>query len=177
VDARLHHLQGKTEGVKPTDLVALLQACHRERLAMYERHKAVAAHVLDYNANNAYQYAINREETHLEWLGDALAEAGATPPPAPAGPSVTVPGGRDGWRALAREDGAAARAFVEAWRPRIEALTNARNRTMLRLMLGEVQEQARFFEQAAAGDETLLGRSETGAGQRGTVGATRWIGD
>jgi hypothetical protein len=177
VDAGLHHLQGKTEGVKPTELVALLQECYRERLAMYERHRAVATHVLEYNANNAYQYAINREETHLTWIADALTELGAPIPAGGTGPSLTLPGGKDGWRQLAREDGAAARTFVEAWRPRVKALSHARNRTMLTLMLGEVQEQARFFEQAGAGDDTLLGLSATGAGKRGTVAAARWIGD
>ncbi len=177
MDSGLHYLQGKAKGVKPTELAAQLQECYRERLAMYERHKAVAAHVLDYNANNAYQYAINREETHLSWLADALGELGAPLPAAPAGPSITLEAGKDSWRALARQDAADATAFVERWRPRVQALTHARNRTMLRLMLGEVQEQARFFEQAGAGEEDLLGRSTVGAGKRGIVAATRWIGD
>ena len=163
--------------MKPTELAALLQECYRERLALYERHKAVAAHVLDYNANNAYQYAINREETHLSWLADALGDLGAPVPESSAGPSVTLDRGKDAWRSLARHDAADARAFVQRWRPRVEALTHARNRTMLRLMLGEVSEQARFFEQAGAGEDDLLGRSTVGAGTRGTVAATRWIGD
>lgn len=163
--------------MRPSELAALLQECYRERLAMYERHKAVATHVLDYNANNAYQYAINREETHLSWIADALGQLGSALPPPSPGPSITVPAGKDGWRALAREDAAHARKFIDTWRPRVESLTHARDRTMLRLMLGEVQEQARLFEQAAAGDDTLLGRSDVGAGKRGTVAATRWIGD
>jgi hypothetical protein len=162
--------------VKPIELAALLRECHLERQAMYERHKAVAEHVSDYNANNAYQYAINREETHLTWLEDALTDLGASPPP-PAGPSITLERGKGAWLALARQDGADARAFVEKWRPRVEILTNARNQTMLRLMLGEVQEQARFFEQAAAANDDLLGHSDVGAGKRGVVAAARWQGD
>jgi hypothetical protein len=177
VDPRLHFVQGKAKGVRPTQLAALLEECYRERFAMYERHKAVATHVLDYNANNAYQYAINREETHLTWLEDALRGLGAAIPEPPPGPSITIDRGTDAWLALARQDGIDARAFVEKWRARIETLTNARDRTMLRLMLGEVQEQARFFEQAAAGDDDLLGHSDVGAGKRGSVAAARWQGD
>ena len=54
--------------MKPTDLVALLQECYRDRLALAEHHRAVAVHVPGYDINNTYQYVINREETHLEWL-------------------------------------------------------------------------------------------------------------
>ncbi len=163
--------------MKPTDLVALLQQGYTERLAQYERHKAVAAHIGPYDANNSYQYVINREETHLSWLADALKELGAPLPPAPPGPSITMERGKDAWRALAAEDAQRGRQFLETWRPRVEALTHARNQTMLRLMLGEVAEQVRFFEQAAAGTGDLLGRSTVGAGKRGSVGSTRWLGD
>jgi hypothetical protein len=48
---------------------------------------------------------------------------------------------------------------------------------MLRLMLGEVQEQTRTFEQASAGVDDLLGRKDVSSGKRGEVGAARWIGD
>ncbi len=67
--------------------------------------------------------------------------------------------------------------FLDDWRPRVEALTHARNQTMLRLMLGEIAEQVRFFEQAAAGTDDLLGRNGEGAGKRGLVAGARWIGD
>ena len=60
---------------------------------------------------------------------------------------------------------------------RVESLSHARNQTMLRLMLGEVQEQTRTFEQASAGVDDLLGRKDVGSGKRGEVGAARWIGD
>ena len=163
--------------MKPTELVALLQECYRERIALVERHKAVAVHVSSYDANNAYQYVINREETHLEWLGDALGDLGAPVPAAPAGPSVTLERSKDAWRAAAAEDARAGAAFLARWRPRVEALSHARNQTMLRLMLGEVQEQTRLFEQAAAGQADVMGHSSTGAGERGVVAGARWFGD
>jgi hypothetical protein len=173
----VHQLQGKTKGVKPTELVALLQECYRDRLAMVDRHKAVATHVLDYDANNAYQYIVNREDTHLRWIADALADLGAPIPDGAASPSIATNRSKNGWRELVGEDARAGNAFLEKWRPRVEALTHARNRTMLRLMLGEVQEQTRTFEQAASGVDDLLGRKDVGSGKRGEVGAARWIGD
>jgi hypothetical protein len=170
-------VQGKAKVVKPAELVALLEECYTERLAQYERHKAVAAHIGPYDANNTYQYVINREETHLSWLADALNQLGAPLPPAPPGPSITIERGKDAWRSLVLEDALWGRQFLEKWRPRVEALTHARNQTMLRLMLGEVAEQIRFFDQAAAGKDDLLGRSTVGAGKRGSVGSSRWLGD
>jgi hypothetical protein len=163
--------------VKPTELVALLQDCHRDRLALAERHRAVAVHVAGYDANNTYQYVINREETHLEWLADALADLGAPLPPPPPGPSVTIERRKDAWKALVEEDARRGRAFLEAWRPKVETLTHARNQTMLRLMLGEVQEQTRLIEQVASGQPHVLGRDGAGAGTRGVVAGTRWLGD
>jgi hypothetical protein len=170
-------VQGKAKVVKPSELVALLHECYTERLAQYERHKAVAAHIGPYDANNTYQYVINREETHLSWLADALKDLGAPVPAAPPGPSITLERSKDAWRPLAAEDAQRGRQFLEKWRPRVEALTHARNQTMLRLMLGEVGEQIRFFEQATAGKDDLLGRSTVGAGKRGSVGSSRWLGD
>ena len=163
--------------MKPTELSALLHECYRDRLAMFERHKAVATNVRDYDVNNAYQYVINREETHLSWLAAALAEAGGSVPADVATPALTLDRSKDAWRSLLGEDARAAAAFLEKWRSRVESLTHARNRTMLRLMLGEVQEQQRTFEQAAAGVKDLLGRKDVSSGKRGVVGSGRWIGD
>ncbi len=68
------------------------------------------------------------------------------------------------------------RAFVERWKPRVEAMTNARHRGMLRVILGETLEQQRFFEQALAGRDDLLGRRTSDVGVRvGEVMQTRWI--
>lgn len=163
--------------MKPTELIALLQDCYRDRLALAERHRVVAVHVPGYDANNTYQYVINREETHLEWIADALADLGAPLPEPPPGPSLTVERRKDAWKALVEEDGRRGRAFLAAWHPKVELLTHARNKTMLRLMLGEVQEQTRLIEQVASGEPDVLGRDGAGAGTRGVVAGTRWLGD
>lgn len=163
--------------MKPSELAALLQDCYRDRLALFERHKAVAVHVPGYDVNNTYQYIVNREETHLEWLAGALADLGAPLPDPLAGPSLTLERGKDAWKPLVADDVRAGNAFLEKWRPKVEALTDARNRTMLRLMLGEVQEQTRLLEQGLGGEENLLGRGGEGAGKRGVVAGARWVGD
>ena len=56
----------------------------------------------------------------------------------------------------------------------MEAVTHARHRTMLNVMLGESLEHQRLFEQAAAGFEDLLGRRTGGAARVGGVLPTRW---
>jgi hypothetical protein len=66
-------------------------------------------------------------------------------------------------------------AFVDNWRPRVAALSHARHRTMLNVILGETLEHKRFFEQAVAGRADLLGRRAEGAGTGGGVLPTRWI--
>ena len=70
----------------------------------------------------------------------------------------------------------AAEKFVERWRALVEPLTNARHRRLLTVILGETQEQQRFFEQALAGREDLLGRRADGAGTGDGVLPTRWVG-
>ncbi len=55
-------------------------------------------------------------------------------------------------------------------------MTNARQRGMLRVVLGETLEQKRFFEQARAGQTDLLGCRSQRVGPRiGSVLPTRWI--
>jgi hypothetical protein len=176
VDAGLHHLQGKTELVKSTALLEFLREIYRDRLLLRHRHAAAAAHVADYNFNNTYQYVINRADGHVRWLQDAIEEIGGTPEDLPL-PDVQSPGkGRDAAQGLIRGDRDAARQFVEKWTPRVESLPNARHKTMLGVMLGEVREQERFFEQAMAGRDDLLGRRADGAGTGGGVMPTRWVG-
>lgn len=159
------------------DLLQLLQEFYRDKLAMLLRHQAGARAVAQYDANNTYQYIINREETHLEWIASALADLGVPLPAPPDGPSITVERGKDAWKSLVSDDVQRGQAFLAKWTPRVEALSHARNRTMLRLMLGEVQEQTRLMEQGVKGEPNLLGRPGEGAGKRGEVAGARWIGD
>ena len=58
-----------------TDLLALLQQFHREKLAMFLRHEDGARFVGQYDANNTYQYIINREDVQLSWLATACQPA------------------------------------------------------------------------------------------------------
>jgi hypothetical protein len=174
VDARLHHLQGKAERV--TDLVSLLQEFYREKLAALLKHQAGARHVPQYDQNNTYQYIVNREEAHLSWVGKAIAELGATVADDQTEPSRGDGRRGDASRPIFDEDARDAQAFVERWRPRIDQMANARHATMLRVILGEVLEQKRFFEQALAGRTDLLGRrAEVLGPSHGEVLPTRWI--
>jgi hypothetical protein len=159
------------------ELVRLLQEFYGEKLALLKQHESRARAVVQYDANNTYQYIINREETHLSWLSAAIASSGAAVPedrgPDPDSSSEKE---RDHWRSLAEGDARDADAFVDRWRPRVEAMTNARHRGMLRVILGEMLEQKRFFEQAAAGNLDLLGRRPDAVGPRvGEVLPTRWV--
>jgi hypothetical protein len=163
-------VQGKTGLV--TDLLPLLQDFYRDKLAELLRHEAGARLVKQYDANNTYQYIIGREETQLSWVGHAILDLGGAAPD--AGPAPSTPS-RDS-RAIFEQDANAAQAFVDRWRPRVDAMTNARHRNMLSIILGETLEQKRFFEQALAGDVDLLGRRPDHTGARvGSVMSTRWI--
>ncbi len=54
-------------------------------------------------------------------------------------------------------------------------MTNARHRTMIKVVLGEVLEHKRFFEQAKAGNDGLLGTRMPGASTGDGVLPTRWL--
>jgi hypothetical protein len=169
-------VQGKAELV--TDLTPLLQEFYAEKLAMLLRHQSAARLVEQYDANNTYQYIVNREAVQVSWLAAAIAELGGTIGEAAATvPARSVSGkGDQAALPLFREDARDAQAFVDAWRPRVEAMPNARHRGMLRVILGETLEQKRFFEQALAGRTDLLGRRERSlAPAHGEVLRTRWI--
>ena len=160
--------------MKPADLLTLLREFYREKSALRARHVAAARLVTNYNFNNTYQYVINREDVHLAWLRDAITDLGGTPEDAPE-PEVRATGSNAA-AIIFGEDSKQAQAFVDRWRDRIEPITNARNKTMLRLMLGEVLEQKRFFDQALEGRQDLLGRRADGMGTPGKVLSTRWVG-
>jgi hypothetical protein len=156
-------------------MVELLREFYRDKLAQRQRHVAVARHVSDYDVNNTYQYVIAREDVQVTWLHDAITDMGGQPEEV-SQPEVTPSGkGASAQNALISADRDAARAFEAKWAPRIDALPNARHRSMLRVILGETLEHLRFFEQAIAGRTDLLGRRADGAGTGGGVMQTRWV--
>ena len=159
-----------------SEILDLLQAFHADKLTQLLRHQAAARVVGQYDVNNTYQYIVNREDVQLTWVAGAIRDLGASPVE-PAGQERVVPGrGEAAARAAIEEDARDAQAFVDRWRPRVDALTNARHRNMLRVVLGETLEQLRFFQQALAGRTDLLGRRGTSAGPaRGEVLPARWI--
>ena len=159
--------------MKATELLALLRDFYRDKLAMRQRHVAVAKYVPDYDFNNTYQYVIAREDMQLNWLRDAITDMGGSLEEA-AEPAIQG-SGKDLQGQLIGEDRDAAQKFVDAWRPRVEAMPNARHRSLLRVIIGETLEHKRFFEQALAGRSDLLGRRADGAGTPGQVLGVRWI--
>ncbi len=163
--------------MKPPDLLALLREFYLDKLALTRRHEAGAREVSAYDVNNAYQNVINRDYVHLSWLEDALTSRGAPlpslsdVPPAPPATGSDL----DKARAVSSDDVRLLDAFVARWRDRVEAVTPARDRLTLRVILGEALEHKRMFEQAVAGRTDLLGRRADGMGTGGGVLPTRWI--
>jgi len=160
-----------------SDLLQLLQQFYQDKLSELLRHQAGARRIGQYDANNTYQYIINREETQLSWVGSAIVGMGGTVTDQAAD---TTPRGSGSGAAISRsifeEDARNAQAFVDRWRPRVDVMNNARHRGMLRVILGETLEQKRFFEQALAGDQDLLGKRGEQTGARvGSVLPERWI--
>jgi hypothetical protein len=162
------------------ELQQLLTDLAAERVALIERHEAGARAVSHYDFNNTYQYVIAREETHLGWLGNALAELGAELPKAAAAlpvPAIGKVGKKvepSAFKSILDDDARGLGAFVQKWRPKVDALTHARHRTMLNVVLGESLEHQRLFAQAAAGFEDLLGKRTGGVARVGGVLPARW---
>jgi hypothetical protein len=158
-----------------SDLLQLLQEFYRDKLQELLRHQATSRLVRQYDANNTYQYIVSREETQLSWIAPAILDLGGHVPAADTEP--LPPGKGDAAaRAAMEEDARGAQAFVDRWRPRVDAMSHARHRGMLRVILGETLEQKRFFDQALAGRTDLLGRRSEEVGPRiGEVLPTRWI--
>jgi len=163
--------------VKPAELLELLRAFYADKAKMRHRHVAAARFVVDYNFNNTYQYVINREDVQLTWLLDAVAELGGSVDNMPEQEIHASGKPADIQTRVIREDRDAAQALVDGWRDRVEQVTNARNRNMLRVILGETLEAKRFFDQMIAGREDLLGRRADGMGTPGVVLPTRWVGE
>jgi hypothetical protein len=161
--------------VTATELLNFLQEFYREKLTMLRRHEAAAKYVSNYEFNNTYQYVIAREEMQVSWLADAVQNAGGQLDTV-AEPAIHVSGkGNEAQSTVIGQDRDGAQAFVDKWRPRVQAMTHARHQTMLNVILGETLEHKRFFDQALAGRADLLGRRADGAGTGGGVLPTRWI--
>jgi hypothetical protein len=170
-------VQGEAEGVKNSEQLTLLQDFYRDRLALLTRHVEGARAVSDYDFNNTYQYVIERENAHVTWARAAIEDLGGEVPTNI--PVIAVPSTGKALAlqaAVLDDDVRQAQAFHERWRDRAMTVTNARHRGMLAIVLGEVLEHKRFFEQAKAGREDLLGTRLPGASTGDGVLPTRWLG-
>ena len=129
--------------MKSSELLDLLREFYKDKLAMRERHVAAAKSVSDYEFNNTYQYVIAREDVQLNWLRDAISDLGGSigdqveaNDPGVAG--VTGRVNKSDIRPQAdviAADRDTAQAFVDTWRGRIDAMPNARHRSMLRVII------------------------------------------
>ncbi len=152
----------------PAELLALLQEFYRETLELFLSRQANAQSVVAYDANNAYQQVIGRQEVHLQWLADAIAGLGGTAADM-ADQAPMVKPSRAQAKALIDGDVRDQKAFIGRWAPRVTAVTNARNRKMLQLILGEMKEHLRVLQQAHEGRSDMLGRHADGKVLRGEV--------
>jgi hypothetical protein len=176
VDAGVPGLQGEAERVKTAELVALLQHFYRDKRALRDRHVAGAERVATYEFNNTYQYIVAREDAQLEWLREAIEGLGAPVPEDRAALPLPADGrGQAAERAVIEDDLRLARVFLDRWRGPVQAVTHARHRKMLEVVLAETVEHQRFFEQMLAGREDVLGRRPAGAGTGGGVLPVRWV--
>jgi hypothetical protein len=162
--------------VSAQPLADLIRDFYLERVRQLMRHEDVAAVVPDYDANNAYQYIIARVQTHLSWLLHALLDLGAPTPADPARGTVPSVKG-DSWKGLAGEDARGNAQFVDKWRPLVEPVTHARHKGMLKVILGEMLEHKRLFDQAAEGRKDLIGTSLEINDHSGSVMSVRFVGD
>lgn len=160
----------------PTELQDLIREFYLERLALLLQHEAAARFVTDYDINNAYQYVIAREETHVSWLQHALLDLGAALPADPARPDLKPSRkGDEAVTELAGNDARDNQRFVEKWRDPVEKVTHARHQGMLRVILGEMLEHRRLFEQASQGRTDVIGTHLPINERRGKVLGTRWV--
>jgi len=159
--------------VNATQLLDFLTEFYRDKMAIRQRHIAAARLVSDYDFNNTYQYVIAREDLQLNWLRDAVTGMGGSPPEVPE-PSIAA-NGKGAQATILQEDLSGAQGFLDKWQPRVTDLSHARHRAMLKVILGETAEHRRFFEQAVAGRQDLLGRRADGAGTGGGVMPARWV--
>ncbi|HET9468867.1 MAG TPA: hypothetical protein VFO48_10670 [Vicinamibacterales bacterium] len=155
----------------PAELQAFLNDFYRDTLELFKVRQTNAQSVAAYDANNGFQQVLGRQEVHLQWVADAIAALGGTAADSPD--QVSGKASREHAKAIIDRDAAAQGAFIEKWMPRIAAVTNARHRKMLALILGEMKEHLRVLQQAAESRTDLLGRHSDGKVLRGTVMAAR----
>ncbi|MSO55310.1 MAG: ferritin-like domain-containing protein [Acidobacteria bacterium] len=157
----------------PAALLDLLQAVYRETLDLVQARQVNARSVTDYDANNAYQQVLGRQDVHLRWLADAIDSLGgaASSPGQSQDDALTTP--HADVKTLVEADARTQADVIERWAPRVKAISNARHRKMLELILGEMAEHLRVFQQALEGRSDLLGRHSAGKVLRGEVMATR----
>ena len=161
--------------MKHSATLSLLQELYRERLALFDRHIKGAQVIADYEFNNTYQYVIGREEHHLQWVRKAIEDLSGTYDSSIS--ALALPSGKGKTRetAVLQDDARQQQAFLDKWSARIEGITNARHRTMLTLMLGEMREHQRVFQYALEGRDDLLGRRMAGASTGDGVMSVRWV--
>ncbi len=158
--------------MSPVELLSFLQDFYRETFDLFNARQIVARSVAGYDANNAYQQVIGRQEVHLRWLEDAIAGLGGTPQEPAGARDEPAKGGGDA-KSLIDADARSQQSFVDRWTPRVAPVTNARDGKMLSLILGEMREHLRLLEQAAEGRSDVLGRHADGKVLRGSVMAAR----
>jgi hypothetical protein len=155
--------------VTPAELVRLLQSLYRETSELLLSRQARARSITSYEANNAYQQVLGRQDVHLRWISDALTDLGGAVPEVGLDESqATADKGTD-VKTIVQSDALAQQAFIERWNARLETISNARHRKMVSLMLGEMAEHLRVFEQALEGRTDILGRHTEGKILRGAV--------
>ena len=173
MDPRLHHLQGKTDFVTPPELLALLQEFYRDTLQLMLARQANARSMAAYDANNAYQQVLGRQDVHVRWLADAIESLGGAVPDAPTGEVPNPVAQKNQGQQLLDADARAQRDILARWEPRVSDVTNARHRKMLALIIGEMREHLRVFQQALEGRTDVLGRHADGKVLSGGVMAAR----
>ncbi len=156
----------------PAELLDFLREFYSETLDLFRARLANARSVTAYDANNGYQQVIGRQEVHLQWLADAIADLAGT---APDSPDEDVPArpARESVESIIEADIRRQKECIDRWSARVPSVTHARNRKMVELILGEMKEHLRVLEQAREGRSDLLGRHSDGKVLRGEVLPTR----
>ena len=157
----------------PAELLDLLQNFYQDTLDLVQARQVNARSITDYNANNAYQQVLGRQDVHLRWVSDAIDSLGGAASSPGQSQENAVTSARGDVDALVIADERNQNAFLERWAPRVAAATNARHRKMLELILGEMKEHLRVLQQAREGRADMLGRQAKGKVERGEVMAAR----